>query len=49
MVLLKADNIKAQAQVNRQSTKFQPKYLGPFEITEQVSAWSYHLNLPGTM
>ena len=41
MVLLKADNIKAQSQVNRQSAKFQPKYLGPFEITEQVSTYSY--------
>ena len=49
MVLLKANNIKAQSQVNRQSAKFQPKYLGPFKITEQVSTYSYHLSLSITM
>ena len=49
MVLLKADNIKVQSQVNHQSAKFQPKYLGPFEITEQVSTYSYRLSLPSTM
>jgi hypothetical protein len=48
-VLLSSTNLKIQSQVNHPSNKFNSKYIGPFEITEQVSASAYHLKLPKTM
>jgi hypothetical protein len=47
MVLLKTANLRVQAP--DVSTKFIPKYVGPFKIVKVISEVAYQLHLPETM
>jgi len=48
LVLLSASHI-TPPNSRTQSTKFQPRYLGPFRISEVISPTSYHLELPAEL
>jgi hypothetical protein len=48
-VLLSTKNLNLASQVNRPSRKLQEKFIGPYEIIEQVSPMAYKLDLPGTI
>ena len=42
-------NLNLASQVQRPSHKFQVKYIGPYEIIEQISPVAYKLKLPSTI
>lgn len=44
-MLLSADHLNPAAQASRPSKKLQPKFIGPFEITAQISPVAFRLDL----
>ena len=47
-VLLSTKNLRLASLALQPSRKFQPRYVGPFTITDQVSPAAFRLELPST-